>query len=168
MRIRENREMNLIVDDEKSLADMLAINADFEQARDCAEIYLSGEFKGRMRVQRALYESALISYRRGLKNGSSRRTGPTWRIPKEVKKRALTDLEDKESEILFVAEKCVAHRATNEAREVDVLPGGDTIAATRYRERTDLVLALRTIATRYISIIQTELVPSVVTLEQIG
>ncbi len=153
--------------DKGALADMMAILADLEQSYACADILMQGQFKKNMRVRRALYESALISYRRAIVNGSARlpeHGSKLWKFPSKIKTQAISGLESEANEIKSVADKCIAHRANADARRVEFPHEEGTIVQTRYRERLDLMPALRTITKRYIDTLQKQLIPSTLKL----
>lgn len=148
-----------------NIADMMAILADFEQSHDCCKIILEGTYNEKMRIKRALYESALISFRRALKNGSTRRPefgNSLWKFEDENHIEAVNGMNDEKAELLKIADKCVAHRAMEEARVVE-FPNdegtGDHIVKTRYRERIDLIPNLRDITKGYIDLLQKKLIP---------
>lgn len=155
--------MNMEVNDKGDLADMMAILADLEQSNACAVIILQGRFKDDMRVRRALYESALISYRRAINNGSTRLPEyglKLWKFPLKINMKAIAGLESEASEIKIVADKCIAHRANADARRVEFPSDGSSIVRTKYKERLDLMPPLQIITERYINSLQCELIPS--------
>ncbi|CAN1577133.1 hypothetical protein MCERE19_04081 [Spirosomataceae bacterium] len=149
----------------RNIADMMAILADFEQSHDCCKIILEGTYNENMRIKRALYESALISFRRALKNGSTRRPefgNSLWKFETENHTEAVNGMNDEKVELLKIADKCVAHRAVEEARVVEFPDDegtGDEIVKTRYRERIDLLPNLRDITKGYIDLLQVKLIP---------
>lgn len=148
------------------LADMLAILADIEQAKGACEIYLSGKFDDNMRVKRALYESALISYRRALANGSTRLPffgKKMWKFTKEQKLKINRGYKKEVEEIFDVANKCVAHRANKEARVISFPKEegtGEFTIMAKYKERVDLIRALQVITERYWNLLLHELIPT--------
>ena len=149
----------------RNIADMMAILADFEQSHDCCKILLEGSYNDKMRLRRALYESAFISFRRALKNGSTRRPefgNSLWKFEADNHKEAINGLNDEKDEILKIADKCIAHRAMEEARKVEFPKDegtGEKIARTRYRERLDLIPHLRDITKGYIDLLLKKLIP---------
>jgi len=110
-------------------ADIMAILEDISQAHDAARIYLSGKYAGdgdNMRTRKALYESALISLRRALKNGATRLPGNgrrCWQIPKDELERIVGTDKKLFDEALHLADKCVAHRVRPEAGQAQVVTG---------------------------------------------
>ena len=147
-----------------NVADMMAILSDMEQSNACCHLILNGEFNNRMRVKRALYESALISYRRALANGSTRIPSfgnKVWKFDKVHNQIALNGVEKEGKEIFELSNKCIAHRANEEARKV-TLPSedgtGTEVIKTSYIEKLDLIIALNTITKRYIDLLQKDLV----------
>lgn len=150
------------VNDKSVLADLMAILADLEQSNACADILLQGRFKDDMRVRRALYESALISYRRAFKNGSTRLPeigAKLWKFPHNIKKMAISGYECEANEIDIVADKCIAHRANADARRVEFPGDGSAIVQTKYKERLDLMPALKKITKRYVDSLLCDLIP---------
>ena len=154
----------------RNLADMCAILADLEQSRDCCEILISGTYKDSMRVRRALYESAFISFRRALINGSTRRPefgNAMWGFNKQDHIEVTKGLDNFKKEILEVANKCVAHRALKVARIVEFPRDentGNELVKTRYIERNDLLVHIKEITNRYIKLLLEKLIPSEVLL----
>jgi hypothetical protein len=154
---------NMEVINKGDLADMVAILADLDQSNACADIILQGRFKEDMRVRRALYESALISYRRAINSGSTRlpeHGSKLWKFPQNIIMKAISGLETEANDIKIVADKCIAHRANADARRVEFPCDGSSIVRTIYKERLDLMPALQTITKRYINSLQCELIPS--------
>ena len=149
----------------KNIADMMAILADFEQSHDCCKILLEGSYNDKMRIKRALYESALISFRRGLKNGSTRRPdfgNNLWKFSNEDHEKAVNGLLKIKNELLELSDKCIAHRAMEEARRVEFPKDegtGEHIVQTRYTERIDLIPYLQKITKGYIDLLQKVLIP---------
>lgn len=134
---------HLLEEDKPHFADMMAILADLEQSHDCAEIYLSGEYNSKMRVRRALYESAFISFRRALGTGTSRYkgSGSTW-IPNSIHSLL-------EKEIKNHVDKVIAHRACKAARRVEFDDHESEFVTTKYSERIDLLEKLKTLAEKH-------------------
>ncbi len=154
------------MENKRNIADMMAILADFEQSHDCCKILLEGSYNDKIRIRRALYESAFISFRRALKNGSTRRPefgSGLWKFEAENHKEAINGLNVEKDEILKIADKCVAHRAMEEARKVEFPKDegtGEEIAKTIYIERLDLIPHLRDITKGYIDLLQKRLIPN--------
>jgi hypothetical protein len=149
------------------LADMMAILADLEQSHDCADILLHGQFNANMRVRRALYESALISYRRAIFNSSTRLPeygSKLWKFPQNIKIRVISGLESEADQIKIIADKCIAHRANADARRVEFPIKGGDIVKTVYYERLELIPALHEITKRYIYALKNQLIPSTLIL----
>jgi hypothetical protein len=122
------------VNNKGDLADMMAILADLEQSNACVDIILQGRFKDDMRVRRALYESALISFRRAINGGSTRWPEhglKLWKFPLEINMKAIAGLESEASEIKIVVDKCIAHRANADARRVEFPCDGSFIVRNR-------------------------------------
>lgn len=145
----------LETDDAATLADILAILADVEQSNRAANLLVSGNHDPQVTVSRALYESALISYRRALVNRATRISGSggreRWRIPSEDFNKVIGDQTDEQKEILRVADKCVAHCTIPDARRVEVVenePAGEPMAQTKYKQRNDLMPDLADITGR--------------------
>ena len=144
---------------------MMAILADFEQSHDCCKIILEGTYNKNIRIKRALYESALISFRRALTSSSTRRPefgNSLWKFEAENHTEAVNGMNDAKVELLKIADKCVAHRSNKEARVVEFPDDegtGDEIVKTTYRERIDLLPNLRNITKGYIDLLQKKLIP---------
>jgi len=138
-------------------ADIMAILEDVSQAHDAARIYLSGKYAGdgdNMRTRKALYESALISLRRSLKNGASRLPGDgrqCWQIPREELQRLIGPDQELFEEALNLADKCVAHRVRLEAGNAQVVSGapiGEPHVQLKFSERVVVVPAIHRVTLR--------------------
>ena len=132
-------------------ADMVAIQQDVEQSLAAAGIFLSGRFddggEDNRRVRHALYESALISYRRAFDTGSSRhprQNGGTWRIPKAQLAAQIGARNDDHKEILRLAGKCIAHRSCKDAGQVEIFDVESDRTRILYRklENPEIMTAL--------------------------
>ena len=90
----------------RNLADMMAILADFEQSHDCCVLLICEKYDDKMRIKRALYESALISFRRALISGSTRLPefgNSRWKFKSDHHKEAVGNLNKEKEEILEIS-----------------------------------------------------------------
>jgi len=133
-------------------ADMMAILEDVSQAHVAARIYLSGKYAGdgdNMRTRKALYESALISLRRALKNGAARLPGSgrqCWQIPNDELEKLVGNDKELFEEALNLADKCVAHRVRSEAGLAQVVAGapqGKPGVQLKFSERVEVFPAVQ-------------------------
>jgi hypothetical protein len=151
-----------------NVADMMAILADLQHSNDCAKIIGTGKYHEVMRIKRALYESAIISYRRALGGDAKPRLNSTnkgvWQFTLEQKNAAKAGVEIEEAEIFKIANKIVAHRACKEAREVIFPVNSDIKIQTKYKERLELMPALIQITDYYITILL-RLIPEILNMK---
>lgn len=148
------------------LADVMSILADLEQTRDCARLIISKEYSSVMRIQRALYESALISYRRAFNGASTRlpdkNRKKVWRFTSQHHQIARDGLTSDHEKLIAIANQCVAHRASADARKIEVpKTEGKPIIITKYTEHLHLIPSLEIITERYCNLIFDQIMPGI-------
>ena len=150
-----------------NLADVMSILADLEQARDCAKLINYKEYSAVMRVQRALYESALISYRRAFNNASTRLPSETrkkvWRFTEAHHLTAREGLTSDHKKLISIADQSIAHRASADARRIEIpKKEGAPLLITKYTEQLHLIKSLEKLAERYCKLIIEKIIPEMV------
>jgi hypothetical protein len=151
-----------------NVADMMATLHDLKHSNKSAKIIGSGKYHSSSTEKRALYESAIISYRRALKGDAKprdRTNKKAWFFPEEQKTAAKAGMEIQDAEIFYIANKIIAHRACKEALLVTFPIDSDWTIQAKYIERLELMPALIQITDYYITILL-RLIPEIYVTEE--
>lgn len=144
-------------------ADIVAMISDLHQSRSAAKIYLSNVYSGdgdNQIVRKALYESALISFRRAFNSGKATSPGyKRWKISDEKSADLKGNYDTEYQQIWTLSSQCIAHRVLPESGKGKVVNSSTNFGATvqvKFKENAEILPILIVLTERYMEYLQQE------------